>query len=305
MPRYSAFGPMRFSSRKPHGELIYRDMVKSLGSGKNFTDDFNSLAMARVYANAVAFGRCKYALERASRQIHPAHALELLPALEREYGLVPEADASIADRRRELAAAMRIARGASRTNVEAVMLDLFAEHFLAYVTVDPADAVVSTATPASTGVYAEPGTPRSAFRVTGSVTTTGSPITVGYQAITGALAALSAGDRIIIDTGNPGRVEALTVTAATASTLTASFAKPHDAGTVLATGRHPHLAGSKRHNVFVLSEEAAVSERLRRKTHRAARRLLRGVSTWDVADSSGPFRVGVGRLGITTIGVVP
>src|SRR5690606_38582936 len=97
---FTAFGHLRFSSRPTHGEQIYRDMARSLGNGSNYSEDFDSLAMARVYANAMTFARAKYAVERAGSQFRPDVALELLPALEEEYGIVPDPGDNIEDRRR-------------------------------------------------------------------------------------------------------------------------------------------------------------------------------------------------------------
>lgn len=305
MPRFSAFNPTRFSSRPRAAELIYKAMVADLGGDQNYSDDFDSPAMARVYANAMAFGAAKEALERAGSQFRPTRVLELLPTLEAEYGLKPEPTATLAERRADLAVAMRIARGASRENVEGILAEILGDDFVAYHTVDKDDAVASDATPGDSGIYVTPGTERSIFRLTSSVTTIGAPTTVNYEAVMGARDELLVGEKIAIDSGDPGCCEVVTITAATSSTLTATFTSPHTSGLLFATGRFPNLWSTKRTNLFVLSDAAAVSPRSRRRANRAIQRLLRGVSTWTLADDSGPFRVGVGRIGVTTIGAVP
>lgn len=311
MSRFSAFNPfghLRFSSRPSHGAKIYAEIVKLLGNGENYTDDFDSLAMARVYANAMAFGRLKYALERAASQFRPTRVLELLPELEREYGLVPEAGATIPQRRAELVVAAWIARGARRSNVEAIFTQLFGAGAVQYVTVAIADAVVSSGAPEERGVYVRPGTPRMAFRLNAAIATIGAPVSVQATLVAGDGPAPAVGSRIVIDPSDHGRVEAVTVAAATlvgsALTITTTFTKAHVAGTVLATGRHPNIVTNKRHNVFVASSTATRENRTRQRLNRAAYRLLRGVSTWSITDGSGPFKVGVGKLGTTTIGAV-
>ena len=311
MPRFSAFNPfgqLRFSGRASHSELIYKEIVAALGGGENYTDDFDSLAMARAYANAMAFGRLKYALERAGSQFRPSRVLELLPELEAEYGLVPEPGASIAQRRAELVVAAWIARGARRTNVEAVLAQLFGEGTVQYLTVALADVAMSLGSPAQRGIYVKPGTPRMAFKLNAAAVRTNVPVTVQATLVAGDGVAPAVGSRIVIDPADHGRVEAVTVTAVTLVgsllTLTATFTKAHIAGTVLVTGRHPNIVTNKRHNLFVVSADDVRSNRMRRRLDRAAYRLLRGVSTWSVTDGSGPFKVGVGRLGITTIGAV-
>lgn len=311
MPQLSAFtefGFLEFSSRQPKAQSIYEQMVSDLGGGKNYSDDFDSLAMARVYANATTFARAYLALARAGAQFHPSRAVELLPTFEREYGIIPEVDATIEDRQGDLAAAMRLAGGASRANVEIILSELLGNDFVSYETVATDDMVLSTDDPAAVGVYVAPGTPRSVYRLLDTVAITGAAVTVSYEYVTGAEPELHAGDQIIVDPGDYGRAESVTIDAAAevddVLTFTATFAAPHVADVVLATGRHPNMATSKRHNTVVLSTAGAVSARVRRRTNRALQRLLRGVSTWSLTDSSGPFRVGVGRLGITTIGAV-
>lgn len=283
-------------------------MVKALGSGANYSTDWDSLVSARLYANAMAFGRCKHAIERLGQQFRPTRALENLPLLEREYGLIPELGASIEQRRAEVVVAARIARGASRANVEAVLTELFGDDFVSYVTVPSADAVVSPVNPTDSGIYVKPGSLRGVFEILAPISRTGVALAVPCRLLAGDAKTLRAGARVIIDSGNYGRQEAVTVTAVapTGSNLnmTATFTKPHDLGTVLATGRHASQATSKRCNLFVLSDAAASDAKKRRRLHRAARRLLRGISTWSAADSSGPFTVGGGILGITTIGAV-
>ncbi len=306
MPRASAFNSTHFSSRPPHGELFYREIVKSLGD--NYDTDFNAPAMARVYADAMAYGRALYAIERAARQIQPARAYELLPALEREYGVIPEPGSTISQRQTEVAVAAIIARGARRSNVEAVLAQLFGAGFVQYITTSVDDAVLSSSAPEATGVYDSPGTPRSAFRLIDAVATTNAPVTITASLVAGLAAAPEPDSRFIIDPGDYGRCEAVTVIAAslagTSLTLTANFVNAHAIGTVLATGRHPNLATTKRLNLFKMSAASAVEARTRRRLNRAADRLLRGVSTWSIVDGSGPFRVGVGRLGVTTIGEI-
>jgi hypothetical protein len=311
VPKFSAFNPfgqLRFSSRPSHSAKIYAEMVKLLGGGKNYSDDFDSLAMARVYANAMAFGRLKYALERAASQFRPSRVLELLPDLEREYGLVPEATATIPQRRAELVVAAWVARGGRRSNVEAILTQLFGAGAVEYVTIAIADAVMSAGAPESRGVYVLPGAPRMAFRLNGATSRTGVAVSLQATLVAGDGPAPAVGSRVVVDPNDHSRVEAVTVEATTLVgsllTITATFTKAHAAGAVVVTGRHPNIVTNKRHNIFIVSTAAARDNKTRRRLDRAAYRLLRGVSTWSITDGSGPFKVGVGRLGVTTIGAV-
>jgi hypothetical protein len=312
VPAFSAFTPfgaLRFSSRPSHGEQIYREMVKSLGSGANYSDDFDGLVAARLYMWAMALGRCKYEIERLGHQWDPRRSLEGLPVLERELGIVPERGSTIAQRRAEVVVASRIARGGSRSNVEAVLAELFGADFIAYVTTAPADAVVWPAAPADVGVYDRPGSPRGVFETLDSVIVNSNPVAVRCQLVAGEIGTMRSGRRFVIDSGNYSRTEAVEIQsvsiAGDVATVTATFTNPHSRGVTVATGRQPNQATSLRHNLFVMSPAAAADAKKRRRLHKAAHRLVRGISTWSAADDSGPFQVSVGRLGITTIGAVP
>jgi hypothetical protein len=137
------------------------------------------------------------------------------------------------------------------------------------------------------------------------------PITVPAEIVvngSGKSTPLVAGDKFVIDVSSYTRVEtvevATVVTTNTMLSVTGTFTQPHDRDVLMTTGRHPNQATSKRHNLFILSDAAAVDGVKRKRFHRAIRRLLRGVSTWSLGDASGPFKVGVGRIGVTTIGEV-
>jgi hypothetical protein len=312
MPVFSAFTPfgaLRFSSRPSHGEQFYREMVKSLGSGANYSDDFDSLVAARLYAWAMALGRCKYEIERLGHQWDPRRALEGLPVLERELGIVPDRGATIAQRRAEVVVASRIARGGNRSNVEAVLGELFGADFVAYVTTPPADAVVWPENPPDTGVYDRPGSPRAVLQALDSVIHNHAPVDVRCELVAGEIGSVRAGRRFVIDSGNYARVEAVEIDSVSSAggniVITATFTRPHTKGVLLATGRQPNQATSRRHNLFVMSATAAADAKKRRRLHKAAHRLVRSISTWSVTDGSGPFLAGVSLPGITTIGALP
>lgn len=315
MTTFSAFtrfsNGARFSKKPPHGKRIFDDLVRNLGGDRNYTLELDSLAGARVFSSAMLFARALYSAQRAGSQFRPLKAVELLPTLEREYGIVPERDETIHERQRTLSAYAKIPRGARYDNVVAVMQELLGDDFVGYITTEAADAVVSHADPTDVGVYSKPGTLRSVFVTQAPVSFLGVPVTITYVYSSGSRTRLLAGDRVIVDAGDNGRVEAVTVTNSSVSTFTATFTQPHSAGILVATGRHPHLLTSKRHNLFVLSAAAVRSGRLRNKANRAIRRLLRAVSTWSLSEVgatpgfTGPFTVGGGQIGITTIGLVP
>jgi hypothetical protein len=307
MPRLSAFTPfgqLRFSSRTPPAELMFRSMRDSSGGEQNISASFDSLVQAEIYADAIAFARAKLWAERAGSQFRPRKAIELLPKLEKEYGLVPKATARVKERQTEVTAAAKVARGARRENVETVLRELMGDDFLAYLTVSKAEAVVSTATPETVGVWVAPGTPMGVYRATGAVSLLGSPVVVPYVRVAGDTAPLLAGSRVIIDSGDYGRVESVAIEAVTPTQVTATFTKPHNPGVLFSTGRTPHVSSTKRHNIIVLTVTAMNDPEKRRRIERVLRKLLRGVSTWALAETSGtgtagPFIIGTSRIGRT------
>jgi hypothetical protein len=91
-------------------------------------------------------------------------------------------------------------------------------------------------------------------------------------------------------------------------TLTATFTKPHPTGAVLLAGDWPYWHSTKRTALVVLSETAAEDPEARRKVNEQLARQAREVSRWQIAGGSsggaGPFKVGVGKLGVTPIGTI-
>jgi len=118
MPKFSAFtgfSHLRFSSRKSTAEKIYDDMLSNQGG--NFSTEFDSRNSGRIYFKALARARALQTLERAGQQYEPLQAVEMLPNLEHECGIVPLPTDSVHDRQIAVSAAMKIARGASTANV--------------------------------------------------------------------------------------------------------------------------------------------------------------------------------------------
>lgn len=316
MTRFSAFcrfaNGARFSSKMTHGERIFHDMNRNMGGEKNYSSDLDSLTGAETFATAMLMARCLYTVERAGSQFRPLKAVEQLPQLEHEYGVIPERDDTIHDRQRTVAAHAKIPRGARYENVVAVLTELLGEDFIAYRPTPSAEVVeYPPSDPASVGVYKRNGTQRSVFFTLLPISLLNIPVVMPYVPHVGAKTRLFAGDQVIVDPGDLGRVEAVTITAATTTTFTATFTKPHDDNAPVATGRHPHLITSKRENLFVLSATALRSGRSRAKANRAIRRLLRAISIWHLTEETtpgsgtvGPFKVNEGQIGYTALGAV-
>lgn len=303
MPRFSRFTPfpqLRFSSKPPIAKAMYDEINAAFGGEQNFSQEQESLVQATRYAQAMALGRLYNGLLRAESQFRPETALEQLPSMEREVGAMVSTEMSIAQRRRQVSALMRVSRGARRNNVESVLREALGDDFLYYQTEPPITSPL-TPDPETTGVYVAPGTPIGVWRLR-YVLMPGTN-TVPFEQVAGDLE-LAVGDKVVLGLGDYERQEPAVIEAVfrPLSLVTITCAHPHPINMLIRTGRQPTQSNTTRHNLLVLSPEAAVDGEKRKLAQQLLHRLLRGVSTWSITDESGPFRVGVGRLGVTTIG---
>lgn len=338
MPLFSAFTPfgmLAFSSKPSHAEAFYRSMVRALGNEPGSSEAHGTISTApgtrmdaKLYADAMAFARARYQLERAGNQVLPTRLTELLAVREREWGVVPSPIATDDERRAAVAAQYLLPRGAARNEVATLLSTLLGDDFVAYRPTPKAEAVVY---PSALGDQPQnlqrASIPRKLIRLTEPVTTgLGAPQYVRYERFvadpnpSAPLHSLSVGDTVVLDPGNLDLVERATVTALdfdepTEGTVFAVFqatlTKPHVTGTVGTTAPWPFWASTKRHNLIVLSPSAALDPEKRRRVHAVLGKVLRGVSTWNLAGeasagsaTTGPFTVGGGMLGVTTIGSI-
>lgn len=307
MPRFSAFsafGHLRFSQKPPLSQQLYLQMVANLGSGENFSDDFDSIVAARLYANAMAMGRAAGTLERAGNQWQPDRALEGLPTLEREVSRIPDIDETLDERRKQVAARLKIPRGASYPNVVRVFRDVLGDGFVSYEVTPIGSAVLHPTDPAPGGVYVTPGSRKGLFRLATSYLFPGVNVELEYERVSGD--SLREGDKILVDLADSDRMEVMSASSLREEGGRLYFQtqgqRAHQAGTQFLVGRSPTQVSSKRHSLIFVSENVIQSSRLLRIAHETASRVFRGVSTWSICSDLGPFRVGVGRLGVTAIG---
>lgn len=312
----SAFRPLgllRLSSAKPLAKRIYAAMIGGL-SGQ-FDASPGTHVEASIFAKAMGLARSAVLIQHAWEQVLPMKALEMLPVREREYGLAPGPNDTIGQRRRAVAARKLLPLGCSRTNVENALRTLLGSDFVAY---RPTTVDEMVSWPAALGAVEmnlqPPSVRRKLVTLSASVASLGVPLTVPYALLAGppppppvdlpGPAGLSVGDVLTVDPGRLGLEEAVAVTAVGGGTLTATFTKAHDSGAIGTTMPFPNWQSSKRHSLIVISAAAAIDPEKRRKIHELMQRIARGVSTWSITDNSGPFLVGVSRIGVTPFGAI-
>lgn len=321
MPRYSAFTPyghLSFSSKKAHGERIFFAMRNGLGEpDENVTSDFDSEAMSRIYAQAIGLSRLRHTLERAGVQFRPDRILELLPRAEDEYGLTPKFDSSIDDRRVELGRATVKPGGAVRSNITRLLDERLGADFLVYRTVPTGELVTSPPTMPGNGNFVAPMSTRGKLsRVTGSIATLATTISIAFTHVAGGLA-MDPGALIVLDPDKEGLREAATVSATSppaidaqgdgTATIIRTDPKSHDPGALFTTAPFPFWVSTKRTALIVLSDAAARDPEKRRIVDEVMRKNARAISRWAIVDSAGAtgtFKVGTTGLGLTTIGSI-
>lgn len=289
---FSAFsrfnGGFRFSSRAPHGRRIY-EALKS-GQGDTYEESFDGRQSARLYAAAMSLAAAQYQTDRALNNASPLTATELLGKIENDYQIVPNYNQTLQERRVIADARLKVTRGARRESVEDALRTLLGSDFVAYETTGPGDRMVWPAAPGDVGAFKRAGSPKKAFRLTEYVGRFGVPLEVSVEKVEG-LDLPMPGETLTVepDTRHP-HIEKITITAATDTTITATFGKPHAKG-ALALTPHPAWISSQRYSRVVVSFAAATNPETRRKVNEVMSRMLRGVSRWFICHDQGSWLI--------------
>lgn len=302
----------RCSSKKPLARALYDSFKYSNGSGEAFAE--GGPIAARWFANSMAIGRARQSLERAKNQAEPLRCFDLLKAHERHYGIAVPPGATLQSRRAVLDAAYKVGLGPVRANIEYQLRAALGADFVAWVTtvasvaptyfpVTPWDLSKS----APTGIFGIPPV-WTRVRIQSSIAILGSR-TVLYDTVGGDNVSIAPGDLLVIDPTRCGLVELVQVTAATTSpyAFTAVFTKAHEDETDALIWPFPYWMNRSLHSLVVVPNGRAMVKEVRRAANEVMRKLMGGVSTWDVVEESTTpgefigFVPGVGAPGITPI----
>lgn len=294
--RFTPFGHFAFSSKPSHGQSIYESLRDSFGDVFSVEED--SLQQARLYAQAMCLASAQYQLDRAVNNRNPETATELLPALERDYQVIPSPHATINERRRYLAAFKKIGRGNRREAMEDALRTLLGSDFIELRNTQRADIVATPADPGVPGVFLGAGAKKKVFSLDVAVTTVGvgSPITVPITSLGGTDAPL-VGETYCVDPDPRRNIEQITIEGVSAGAITTRFTLAHDRGT-LAARPHPYWISNQRVDTVVVTLAAATNPETRRKIHELMARLVRGVSTWQIIIGTGFFTSDDPTLGL-------
>lgn len=304
---FDSFGFLRFSSEPSQAAKAYQQLKSSYG-----TAFLGPVGEAKVYASAMAIGSAQCEQDRAAGQFRADRLMEMLQGTEAEYGIVPAPDANLKTRRLGVAAAQRLRNGARADAMEDGLRDILGSAFVAYYVNDAVANPLSSLplNPTVSGTYKPTTTPIQVVTIQPVVMPNASPQTVAYSHFCGENTPLKSGDSLAVDPGINGICEAVTLLSATATTFSAVFTKPHDAGTIATTSPFENWSNFQRSALIAVTAATLTNNELMRKTKRFMNKWSRIVGVWAIiADDgdgagSGPFKVGQGMIGHTPIGTV-
>jgi hypothetical protein len=329
MPLFSAFTPFgagfEFSGDLPHGERFFRQFLSLIGE-ESYSTAEGSRMRAWSYAWSMHLARVRYTLEHAGYQLDPLKVTEMLALREGEYGLIPGPYDSLDQRRATLAARMLVPKGGDINNIRTTLRQLLGDAFIQYIPTSFFDAVLY---PAAIGdqpmnLVTPTRQPKLLNLMTNISLGLGAPQWVNYEFIElpsvpdvdAQSKDVNKNETFTIDPADNINVETITVLDVRELTpgyleLQATFNNPHTAGAYLTNMPYPYWLSTKRFNLAVLESTAAADAETRRKVNELLARMVRAVSTWNICQEdpanpgfTGTFRVGVGRLGVQTIGNV-
>lgn len=292
------------TSLPPRARRFYEAMRAAYGDELDTSD--GSHLEAVLFATARALGVAQKMLDRGGNVL-ASKMYEQLEDREAELGIIPGPNDTVVGRADELRQRLALPTGVSEVALRNALAELLGADYVGLLITTAAAAVWYP-----TGITGKelnlraPEIPRKLVQLTGAVSFVGVPVSVTYDLLRGDSrgTALLAGDMLAVDCGALGLEETVEVESTADGSFTATFQLAHSAGAVCTTAPYPSWRTSKRHTMVGLTAEAASNGETRRRTNEHLARRMRAVSTWDVTDGDGPFKVGTGLIGITPIGDV-
>lgn len=313
---FTPIGLLRCSKRTPLAKSRYEQARAGLGG--QFDMSAGSAVEAYIYANAIGQAKAQRRVESAAYQRIPHRASHLMPTREREWGIIPAADASMQARREEYARRFRAIQSTNLVSVEAALSELLGDDFVAYRTTPTAEIVGLSQADGLDINYQAPGVERKAIIIDDAISFIGVPTQFDFTDVANVSdplrgGSIVAGDVLMVEPGRLGLSERVVVTSITThepKKITATFQRPHSAGVYAVTHPYPGESTTKRHSIVVLADSAAALDpETRRAIDQLLRLYTRSVSTWSIAAADGSdilqFQIGSPSLGISTIESFP
>lgn len=321
--QFSAFagGGLRFTSRKPAAETIYENLRASWGS--LFTDDPEAAINVETFAQAKTLGLAAETLQRAGNEANPLYCTELLPKLEVDWRTNPPPNATTHERRGLLAAAMAVKSGDKIAAITAGLRGIIGSGLLTIIKqpvsgtwggggVYPAPLDLQDVD-GGPGLFAPLGARYKTIQLQSHVSKIGFQ-SVTYRYVGGDTEPLVPGERLIINPGEFGRMETITVISGSSAPgypdddqpLWANFTLPHGPGDLATTMARPVWTSYRRFLHIVVSDDVLANQPLRQRCNDFLEKTVGHSVQWALVAASGngtagPFTIGMSNIGETPI----
>jgi hypothetical protein len=330
--KYSLFTPKglhEYRAGKPIAEVLY-DTATALWAERpadqaNLCVEPGSLVDLFCFTLARALARAHVSTRKLNGERHPTGAYYLLDDLEREYGLVPAPGDTLRTRREALGGAFRVARGCSRPELEAQLLEALGDDYAGVHVPDPGAGEV-VAWPPDLGDQPQllllPTVRRKLARLAQPVSTDlGVEQEVTYTPVDPTPTddeptPLSPGDRLVVEPENLFRAEVVTVLSSSVAgdvhRFSAVFQQAHEPGSWCGQLPFPAWTSSQRAVLVPLAPALAQDPGTVQEIDVLLRRILTDVTVWYVcplpsATTIGPWMIGdpvLGLLGKNPLGTI-
>lgn len=305
---FEPFGLLEFSGQEPLAKRIYDSLRESLGEA------FHGPSQdAETYADAMCLAVAQLQMDLAAAQDDPNQVNYLLPDIERDYKVLVPYGATIEDRRIELLAAQAAASGSLESAIQTGLSAIFGSSLVGwrFMRLDPTDVDSEVKLVTDSPIFVPPNTPVKVIEFTETIMP--GEQTVPYTWITDRRD-IAPNDRFTLDCVAYASHEAVEVSGVGVNdddidTITATFTKPHNPGTLATTALQPFWSSTKCHCIVGVADVALTNPTLISRAHKFLRKALPATSTWafvhtngnPLGEETGPFTVGYGLIGNTPI----
>lgn len=183
--KFSAFAPfglLALAAGPSPAKRIYDDMIRGLGGvDGDLGPAPGTYLEGKAFATSIRVALARKHLQKARAQTFPSSIDVLIENREYEYGATPALDATIVERRAELARRMVVPPEASHVRLEEELTELLGDDFITLRRTPASEAVVNPATVgAAPDNLQRPEVARKTVSLDGAVSFIGVPVTIAF-----------------------------------------------------------------------------------------------------------------------------
>lgn len=317
MAQFSAFAPFGlfdFSEAQSPAEAAYNALVAQ--RTPLFSMAVGTYPEAKTFAEAIAIGCARATVVRGLNQRIPSKAHDRIPTLERDRGIVSDVNASPDQRRAILAARELLVHGSREEALVTELQAVLGTALLQVRATKASERVVWPSPAGGVGTYPRADAPITFGQILDPIAALLVPVTVRMTVLGGPFPKV--GQALCIEPDNNVLAESVVVQAVSFSSplltspdlLTVTATRGKDAGAYFSSA-FPILTSTQRELQVIVTPTAARSPSLlRRQVHQVMARHCKSTTRWQIIESAdhvttGPWVVGVARVGATAIGSAP